>query len=266
MVASAIDRVRMTASPSILAFFIGAIIAAAVFAAPIGLHEAVVRALGIPALTPVAEPPLGMTARWLMGLTAGVLSGTVIWVGLHLSGFRPRRSGPRFIEDGIFEQVERRRPIISADSEPRRPIFAEVDLGEPFASVRAEPVDAEFTVIEDPFSHALQDYPILIGHNPEASECDISGIDTNEEIAEAWPVFAEPIKPASGLDIENLTALLHRFEVGLERKRLARVATVERLASLPPMAPEEAAQGGDGMDEALRDALGTLQRMTSRNR
>ena len=265
MVAAAIEKVRTAASPAILALLFGILVAAAVFLAPIALHEGVVRLLGIPALTAVAEPPLGFTARWLMGFTAGVLSGTALWVGLHLPSLRRPRRTPRFIEETAFELPQRRRAIL-ADPEPRRPIFAEADLGIPFASVRAEesePVDAEYTVIEDPLSRALENYPILLGHEPADWDSVSQEDDWEEEIAEAKPVFAEPIRPATGLDVENLTALLHRFEAGLERKRLARAATVERLAALPPM---PAGQGNGGIDEALRDALGTLQRMTLRTR
>lgn len=266
------------ATPLNVAVLGGGAVALAAFAMPIGVLEGLVRLSGLPSALPMTEPPLGITARALAGLISGVLTGICLWVGLHLRAARRPRRADRFEIDPFAEAPVRRRSFLPAESEPRRPIFAEADLGAPFVSVRAaeepavpllaapaEPEEAQFEEVQ--FEEIEEEVEAFVAPRPAAFEEAEPMFDADwagEEIAEAKPVFAEPITPAPIPDVENLAALLRRFEDGLDRKRRQRAATLERLARVPAQTATDLRRAD--MDEALRDALGTLQRMALRTR
>lgn len=84
---------------------------------------------GVAALVPVAQPPLGVTARAILALGFGVIAAAVVWASLYLlfgpGGFLAPRAPAG---DGV--------PVLRrADSHPdapaRRPISAAADLGDP---------------------------------------------------------------------------------------------------------------------------------------
>ena len=84
---------------------------------------------GVAALIPVAQPPLGVTARAILALGFGVIAAAVVWSSLYLlfgpGGFLAPRAPAG---DGV--------PVLRrADSHPdapaRRPISAAADLGDP---------------------------------------------------------------------------------------------------------------------------------------
>lgn len=109
---------------------------------------------GIAALVPAAEPPLGFTARAVLILIGGGGIGLVTWFTAHLL------VGTRTIAvsgkgDGKAATPVLRRADAHPDAPPRRPLFANEDLGAPFLSVRA--ADTEVASIDE-----IEDAPLAL--------------------------------------------------------------------------------------------------------
>lgn len=114
------------------------LITAALFAlVPTDLLESLVVDSGVAAVLSAAEPPLGLTARLALILLCGGGVGLVAWFGLFLLvGARTVvvRRGGKTAEAPVL-----RRADSHPDAPPRRPLFANTDLGTPFLQVRAKP-------------------------------------------------------------------------------------------------------------------------------
>jgi hypothetical protein len=110
----------------------GVIAAIGVLLISTGTLETLVWTTGIAALVPVAAPPLGMTARVLLALGAGLLAAALLWSSLFLlfgpGGVFAKRA-PR--EDGV---PVIRRADAHPDAPPRKPMSA-ADLGTPMMEV-----------------------------------------------------------------------------------------------------------------------------------
>lgn len=120
----------------------GAVVALAfallVTALPAAVLEEASVAIALPSVLPAAAPPLGATARLLLGAMGGAGIGLMTW-GVLLGAFgaralyvplqrTPRAAGAK--------PVAARKP---ADPPARAPLRAMRDLGTPFLDVRAEP-------------------------------------------------------------------------------------------------------------------------------
>ena len=112
---------------------LGLMFALAVTAAPADVLEGVVTALGLPGFVPAAAPPLGVTARLLLGMVGGVGIALTGWGVLLLvvgqrAVYLPLAAG----------SAPKRREAAKADLPTRAPIRAMRDLGTPFLDVRAD--------------------------------------------------------------------------------------------------------------------------------
>jgi hypothetical protein len=91
---------------------------------------------GIASLVTAAQPPLGMTAHFAIAFLVALVVGSVSWFGLFLLiGTRAVAIGRNAREDGV---PILRRADAHPDAPPRRPVFANRDLGTPFLEVTAE--------------------------------------------------------------------------------------------------------------------------------
>ena len=127
------------------------VVVAAIVLMPARMLESLVWTSGVAALVPAAQPPLGVTARLVLAIVAGSLSGAVGWSVLYLligpGGFlvgstRPARAGdaPPAV----------RRADAHPDAPPRRPICA-AELGEPMMD--APPAEQSLPVnLEQPLA------------------------------------------------------------------------------------------------------------------
>jgi hypothetical protein len=127
---------------------IGLLTAIMFLAVPTDLLESMVIDSGVASVFSAAEPPLGFTARLALVLLCGGGVGVVAWFALFLL------FGTRTIvlarDGGSPAAPMLRRADAHPDAPPRRPLFANTDLGTPFLEVRAKPVhvDAEIVAAE----------------------------------------------------------------------------------------------------------------------
>jgi hypothetical protein len=127
-----VRRKLMRALPLYGAVAGGVIVAIGVLLISTAALETLVWTTGIAALVPAAAPPLGMTARVLLALGAGLLVAALLWSSLFLlfgpGGVFAKRA-PR--EDGV---PVIRRADAHPDAPPRKPMSA-ADLGTPMMEV-----------------------------------------------------------------------------------------------------------------------------------
>lgn len=134
------------------------LVAIAFLLMPIVVIEDMAMDSGVAALLTAAAPPFGLTARLAVAFFAALAAGGITWFGLFLIlGARTvllNRAAP---EDGV---PVLRRADAHPDAPPRRPVFANRDLGTPFLDVKAEPiVETEESVIEPHFVVEACDVP-----------------------------------------------------------------------------------------------------------
>jgi hypothetical protein len=103
---------------------------------PSAVLEDLVVDSGIASLVTAAQPPLGMTAHFTIAFLVALVVGSISWFGLFLLiGTRAVAIGGNAREDGV---PILRRADAHPDAPPRRPVFANRDLGTPFLEVTAE--------------------------------------------------------------------------------------------------------------------------------
>jgi hypothetical protein len=122
---------------SVAGLAVGVVVALAFLAMPIAVIEGMAVDSGIAAILTAVAPPLGLTARLAVSFFAGLAAGGVTWFGLFLVvGARTMVIRHGEGEDGV---PVLRRADAHPDAPPRRPVFANRDLGTPFLDVKAEP-------------------------------------------------------------------------------------------------------------------------------
>lgn len=103
---------------------------------PTAVLEDLVVDSGIASVVTAAQPPLGITAHFAIAFLVALAAGGVSWFGLFLLiGRRIVVIGRNAREDGV---PILRRADAHPDAPPRRPVFANRDLGTPFLEVTAE--------------------------------------------------------------------------------------------------------------------------------
>jgi hypothetical protein len=130
------QRLILPIAPAIAAVA-AALVALAFIAMPANVLEGMVVDSGIASLVTAAEPPLGLTARFAIAAIAAGAIGGVLWFGLLLLIGTRSVVLNRGTIDADTPVV--RRADAHPDAPPRRPVFANRDLGTPFLDIRAEP-------------------------------------------------------------------------------------------------------------------------------
>lgn len=269
------------------------------FSLPVGLVETVVASSGLSEAIPAAAPPLGPKARLLF---AGF--GAVMVLGLAWAGQRERRvallthdkqgreSGAAGVSEMGFALSKLnwlsrgrsktgpalRRSDSHPDAPARAPIFASRDFGGLDIFTRTAPTAGEEEAQAAPSGGlAISGAPekmteetafarLQQAFSPENSA--ETGPETGPEAVDADP--AEMARPARARPAPiahlSLAELTQRLEQGLaQRKRMGRPVSV--LADMPvETAVPVRDEVEQGVDEALRVALGTLRTMTGRAR
>jgi len=264
------------------------------FSLPVGLVETVVASSGLSEAIPAAAPPLGPKARLLF---AGF--GAVMVLGLAWAGQRERRvallthdkqgreSGAAGVSEMGFALSKLnwlsrgrsktgpalRRSDSHPDAPARAPIFASRDFGGLDIFTRTAPPAEEEAQAAPSGGLAISGAPekmteetafarLQQAFSPESSA------ETGREAVDADPAeMAQPARarpaPIAHLSLAELT---QRLEQGLaQRKRMGRPVSV--LADMPvETAVPVRDEVEQGVDEALRAALGTLRTMTGRAR
>ena len=241
------------------------------FAAPADFLSDLVRSLGLSAVVPAAEPPLGVKARFGLGAAGAVAVFTIAFLllrWLDRLGAEPREPAPAEArEPGAPETPRLRRRDFHPDAPPRPPILATWDLGEPNGAER-KAAPAERVEPEESWAVDLRRQTI------DREVTLAAAVATDEEDSEPAPsagVEAPPVRsnepsgsrddgePARSASPEaepgSLTELMARLEQGLARRRQA------------PLSPAHSAspvESGSSADDRLQSAIESLQRLTSR--
>lgn len=267
------------------------------FSLPTGLVETVVASSGLSEAIPAAAPPLGLKARLLLaGFGAAMVLG-LIWAGqrekrvaLLTHDKQGRGNGAAGVSEMGFalsklnwlsRDRSRSGPALRrADAHPdapaRPPIFASRDFGGLDIFARTAPGredgEAEAAVeapITAPGSLSLPGMPdkmteeTAFARLQRAFSQETVDADPQEIAQPAQPETAPAPAPIEHLSLAELT---QRLEQGLaQRKRMGRPASV--LADMPVEAAVPVRDKVEqGVDEALRAALGTLRTMAGRAR
>ncbi len=199
-------------------------------ALPAAWLEAVVQASGVAALLPVAEPPLGATARAVLALGGGALTATVVWAALYIlfgaGGFfvatPPRADGGPVV----------RRADAHPDAPPRRPLTAAELTGTPAPLGRADyPVPSipvpmsgpqERTVPSDLDTPLSALDPAAIPVVPKEPVRPVASLAPGERMHTFALTPPPPPKPQPQAEMPSIDALLRRLEQGAGRRVGAR--------------------------------------------
>jgi hypothetical protein len=207
------------------------------FALPADLLADLIGASGLPSLIPGAEPPLGLTARFAIGIAGALATFGLVIVLLRLldrSGLEsPRAVGASAPGD---ELLKLRRRDSHPDAPMRRPISAARDLGEPAPPVTPKGAAPAWLAEPDP-----EPEPVAIVPEPEPEP---------EPVPEPEPA-PEPEADSAA----SLSELMERLERGIAR-RAGRPAP-----SAPHAAPQVFPEAGD---DRLQSAIDSLQRLAAR--
>lgn len=209
-----------------VAAFAALAVAFVAFAAPADILAALVSASGLPALLPAAAPPLGATARIVIGVIGSGLVFTVAFAALRaLDRFAPRpavRAAPLFVEE---EAPRLRRRDLHPDAPAVRPISAARDFGDPKVPNWLAPAE------------------------PDAAR---ETAPTPEPEPKHEPAAPRPAgRPMTRAAVpEGLPELMARLEAGLARRAAPRRET-------PQVFPQPT-------DDRLQSAIESLQRLAAR--
>lgn len=196
-------------------------------ALPVGWIEGAVQASGVAALLPVAEPPLGATARALLALAGGALAATIVWAALYIlfgaGGLlvpRPRAAGePVFRRADAHPDAPPRRPLsvaeLTATPAPiGRPAYPEPAIPVPMSgpAERVVPVD-----LDTPLS-ALD--PAAILPTPMAPVRALPPLAPGERM-QTFVLTPPPVQTQAPSEPASIEALLQRLERGAGRRLAA---------------------------------------------
>ena len=281
-----IDRVPLA---PVFALMFGSAIAIVIAATPQQMFESAVASSGLGSVLAVAQPPLGLKARLLAVALGFALMAILVW--LSVSAVQRLIAGPVArasdgFDDGFDEELELSAyadslPPVDA---PRRPIFADKELGAPFMS------DAALATMAAPLAPAMtqdvskqeDEAPFVLEEPEPVAEPEDSLAETEAILAPVLldPVLAAPlefaefdlptgVEEAEALPGESaIDALIRRLEAGLARR-----------AGPPPSGPASPAAhpanimrdmlAANREAEAENDAgsaraLDTLQRLAAR--
>ena len=283
----AFDVSRLTRLP--LAYYCAAFFGLAVtiltLAAPLWQLERGMLASGVHHVIHAAKPPLGLKARSLLAVLAGLGTALAI-VGpfLILQAIKARKRPPHFYAQTFA--VDNTNGVVEEISASRRPIFADQELGAPLMSdevlERAKQKDA---AEENPTPRAALDE--AQPYRPKYSWLEDAQLSEIPPDAPATPQLVTQSTTVSPMmapekaelaDTMSLQDMIARLEAGLANRTptpplppVAQPAPTDHSTSnalVPPLsvvpsAPQGVHEGESTLDEAMR-TLGKLVSGTAR--
>ena len=284
-----------------VALLAGAAVAITVMTMPVGLIEVFVSSSGLSEILPAAAPPLGTFARVIIALFAALMASGAVWVswrdtvnGERKMGFAlsklsalSRRYRPAAADLAVGSENTPAPVLRRADAHPdapaRQPIFASRDLGGE-------------TIFSRPLKIVEEGRGPIQEHEGLALPVAPAPLEEEEILAIAQEIRPSPViacgdaldqEPSIvGLGQLGIAELTERLERGLSRRMASRQAdivaptppavapepqaaapkaTAITLADLPAEAPVPIRPTVDNeVEDALRVALGTLQKLTAR--
>jgi len=239
--------------PLTIAVLVGLAVAIAIAFVPMWRIETIVSETGLPAILPIAAPPLGWTARAGLMLVAALAVAVPVWIALYLLVERGPVALPSAEEIEEEAPPSVRRADAHPDAPPRPPVRATRDLGQPFLDPVA-PIEPEVALPRDLNTPMAMFDPQALPMVPAAPPPTVRPLfrpavepePRSDAEAAVEPVaqfpeepVAEPAQPAP-----SLSALIDRLDQGLQRRR-----------------GERADPDADAANAGLASALGALRRM-----
>ena len=193
--------------PPIAALLAGGAVAVAVTLLPSDMLDGFVLTGGVAALIPAAAPPLGMTARLLLGAGGGVVIAMIVWSALYLVFGEGGMIAPRHAGEPSV-----RRADAHPDAPPRRPMSA-ADLGVPLMEVSRPitPRHAQSTVTAE--LPVNRNEPIL---NPAPAAARVPVEEA--EMVDPIPVVRRRPTRHETEQSASIDKLLERLEEGAARR------------------------------------------------
>lgn len=246
--------------PAIVALWCAALFGLASFAIRASLLESLVVAGHVDNLIPAAAPPLGTTARLLMALVLGGFGAAAGWLLAWRMGGRRAKPAPSVLK------------------------MSEVDLGEPMpwpsapddpvAEAADEPTPTPGSVSPAAAAEDLEPEPAAPGFlEPDATVIDHADIPPPRR-----PSAAADRLLAADLDTLSHVQLVERLAIAIQRRQQQREEAAARGETAEPSSPvvqfpghadrQNTRTGSSRLapietEKALREALATLQRMSS---
>jgi hypothetical protein len=192
---SFIDRLPLA---PVFALLFGAAVAIVIAAAPQWRFEQMVDWTGLGSVLLVARPPLGLKARLLAVMLGFASVAILVW--LAVTAVQRLIDGPKLRDDDGFDDeldlgaYADSLPLVDA---PRRPIFADRELGAPFMSDEALATAPALPLVLTPPEPVYEAEPVLVLEVPEAVPEPLPVVEAQEQVAPAEP---EPVRPLASVD------------------------------------------------------------------
>ena len=276
---SIIDRLPLA---PVFALMFGTAVAIVIAATPQWVFEGAIASTGLGNFLDVARPPLGLKARLLAVVLGFALVAILVW--LAVTAVQRLIDGPvPQADDGFDDELDLGAYVDSLPpvDAPRRPIFADKELGAPFMSDEAlTSVAVPPMVLATPEVDAEPE-PVLVLEAPEpVDEVEADQSEITVPTVAQDPILAAPLdvaefdlppvadEPETVPGETSIDTLIRRLEAGLAR----------RAGPPPPSSPTPAAnplgamrewmignrQTDEDNDPGSARALDTLQRLAAR--
>lgn len=251
---SFIDRLPLA---PVFALMFGTAVAIVIAAMPQWRFEGMIEASGLGSVLAVAEPPLGLKARLLAVALGFALVALFIWGAVTLVlRLLEGRSAATVADDNDNDELdlESYGEMLPPVDAPRRPIFADKELGAPFMSDAAlqslavtRPSLAEPDAVEYAPMAAVDDPEDV--HLPDAAD----GLETPLEFEEFdFPPVVGENEPLAGES--SIDTLIRRLEAGFAR----------RAGPPPPNSPSSGPL--PGVSPAALNPVGVMRDILAMNR
>ena len=197
---------------------VGVVTAAVFLLIPAAALEDLIWRSGIPAVLPVAAPPLGATARAVLALTGGALTAAVSWAALFLLCGPDGFFGPAAATSAGMPTL--RKADAHPDAPARRPLSAS-DLGAPMPPVAppvVQSIPADLDLPLAAFDPAAVPATPLEPVRAIPSMRPPVALVRGERIA----TVELPRMPGNDADSPSIEALLRRLEQGTRQRVGAR--------------------------------------------
>ncbi len=228
----------------IIALMFGALVAMLMFVMPEWRLASFFHMLGIDRLTDKAQPPFGRNATFLASALAGLLTVVALWpVGRFVERFLGGKAKQR--PKARVATVIPSAPKVSAadahpDAPPRRPIFAETELGAPLMSEEALVSDGE--LILGARDEALDVVDVAMDPLPStivapAEETYDPYVAPIAPVKTPAPVFEAPAPEVANApreaNPESIDVLINRLDSALRGRAVRYSANPDASAGMP---------------------------------
>ncbi|MDC0886855.1 hypothetical protein OAS19_03595, partial [Altererythrobacter sp.] len=224
--------------PAIVALWFAALFGIGCLVLPTALVEKIVVGAGLPAIVDAAAPPIGFTARMIMGVAAALLGAAAgLFVARKVAAAQTAPVSPRRAP----------KPAVTEDA-AKRPIFATEELGEeglgPVRDDWEDYSDTHDSEPDDAFDHEVGAEPPL-NDSPPKSRQPMPGrrrsLSVTDEGGRSDFLASVPLPGQADIDLDDELSLEgHASEEGAAEPEAAEYAESVQIFANPATAPAPA--------------------------